>query len=299
MKVINQAFVFVLVMLNSFAFCAVSQGEEYKATDLPFKAADLVIEKGGGYSETVVKDGEELKLKPMCSGISLNALFLGDREIPLQSTKVTSDAMIVTKDYGNLRIKINMATFSYSILVTPKQEELLRKLTAKGESASVAQPANVAEASEAETTDVNALNLPAFPFLAEITSDDVYIRSGPGTQYYNSGKARKGDKVKVVSNKFSWLQIVPPAGSYSWISKQYVQIDPQNNTSGTVIGEAVRVYAGSDEVQPMHSASMQVKLNKGDKITIVGEEKDGLCKIAPLRERICGLEVSMLSRSKR
>lgn len=144
-----------------------------------------------------------------------------------------------------------------------------------------AQPGNTAPVSAAPTAEANTLNLPAFPFLAEITGDDVYIRSGQGTQYYNSGKVRKGDKVKVVGNKFSWLQIVPPAGSYSWISKQYVQIDPQNNTSGTVIGDAVRVYAGSDEVQPMHSTSLQVKLNKGDKVTIVGEEKDGYCKIAP------------------
>lgn len=139
-----------------------------------------------------------------------------------------------------------------------------------------AQPVGVAPAAEA-----NALNLPAFPFLAEITGDDVYVRSGPGTQYYSCGKVSKDDKVKVVGNKFSWLQIVAPAGSYSWVSKQYVQIDPKNNTSGAVIGDAVRVYAGSDEVQPMHSTSMQVKLNKGDKIMIVGEEKDGYCKIAP------------------
>jgi len=139
-----------------------------------------------------------------------------------------------------------------------------------------AQPVSVAPAAEA-----NTLNLPAFPFLAEITGDDVYVRSGPGTQYYNCGKAGKDEKVKVVGNKFSWLQIVAPAGSYSWISKQYVQIDPQNKTIATVIGDAVRVYAGSDEVQPMHSTSMQLKLNKGDKVTIVGEEKDGYCKISP------------------
>jgi uncharacterized protein YgiM (DUF1202 family) len=144
-----------------------------------------------------------------------------------------------------------------------------------------AQPGNTAPVSAAPAAEANALNLPAFPFLAEITNDDVYIRSGPGTQYYNCGKARKAEKVKVVDNKFSWLQIVAPAGSYSWISKQYVQIDPQNNTIGTVIGDAVRVYAGSDEVPPLHSTSMQVKLNKGDKVTIVGEEKDGHCKIAP------------------
>ena len=144
-----------------------------------------------------------------------------------------------------------------------------------------AKPSNTAQVDAIPAAEANALNLPAFPFLAEITGDDVYIRSGQGTQYYNTGKARKGEKVKVVGSKFSWLQIVPPAGSYSWISKQYIQIDPQNNTSGMVMGEAVRVYAGSDEVQPMHSTSMQVKLSKGDKITIVGEEKDGYCKIAP------------------
>jgi uncharacterized protein YgiM (DUF1202 family) len=142
-------------------------------------------------------------------------------------------------------------------------------------------PVIAAQPSVAPAAEANTLNLPAFPFLAEITGDDVYVRSGPGTQYYNCGKARKDDKVKVVGNKFSWLQIVAPAGSYSWISKQYVQIDPQNKTSATVIGDAVRVYAGSDEVQPMHSTSMQVRLDKGDKITIVGEEKDGYCKIAP------------------
>jgi uncharacterized protein YgiM (DUF1202 family) len=141
-------------------------------------------------------------------------------------------------------------------------------------SAFAAQPA-------APAAEPNALNLPAFPFLAEVTSDDVYVRSGPGTQYYNCGKAKKDDKVKVVGNKFSWLQIVPPAGSFSWVSKQYVSIDAQNKNSGTIIGDAVRVYAGSDEVQPMHSTSMQTKLNKGDKVTIAGEEKDGYCKIMP------------------
>jgi uncharacterized protein YgiM (DUF1202 family) len=123
-------------------------------------------------------------------------------------------------------------------------------------------------------------NLPALPFLAEITSDDVYVRSGPGTNYYYCSKLKKADKVKVVGSKFSWWQIVPPAGSYTWISKQYVQVDPQNSASGTVIGDAVRVYAGSDDVQPMHSTTWLVKLNKGEKVTLLGEEKEDYYKIA-------------------
>jgi uncharacterized protein YgiM (DUF1202 family) len=134
-----------------------------------------------------------------------------------------------------------------------------------------------------EQTEVSAAdaNLPAMPFMAEITSDDTQIRSGAGTNYYDCGKLRKGDKVKVVGSRYSWLQIVPPAGSYAWISKQYVQVEPPNSAGGTVIGEGVRVYAGSNDVQPMHSTSLLVKLNKGDTVSLLGEEKDGYYKIAP------------------
>jgi uncharacterized protein YraI len=131
------------------------------------------------------------------------------------------------------------------------------------------------------SAESNDANLPAMPFMAEVTSDDVYVRSGAGTNYYYCSKLKKGDKVKVVSSKFSWLQIVAPPGSYAWISSQYVQVNPQDKTLGTVIGDAVRVYAGSDDVQPMHSTSALVKLNKGDKVKLLGEEKEGYSKIAP------------------
>ncbi|MGA2092941.1 MAG: SH3 domain-containing protein [Sedimentisphaerales bacterium] len=141
------------------------------------------------------------------------------------------------------------------------------------------QPAkSAAEPTEASAADAN---LPPMPFMAEITSDDTLIRSGAGTNYYDCGKLHKGDKVKVVGSRYSWLQIVPPGGSYAWISKQYVQVEPPNSAGGTVIGEGVRVYAGSNDVQPMHSTSLLVKLNKGDTVSLLGEEKDGYYKIAP------------------
>ncbi len=136
--------------------------------------------------------------------------------------------------------------------------------------------------SEAEPTEASAAdaNLPAMPFMAEITSDDTQIRSGAGTNYYDCGKLKNGDRVKVVGSRYSWLQIVPPAGSFAWISKQYVQVEPPNSAGGTVIGEGVRVYAGSNDVQPMHSTSLLVKLNKGDTVSLLGEEKDGYYKIS-------------------
>jgi uncharacterized protein YgiM (DUF1202 family) len=122
--------------------------------------------------------------------------------------------------------------------------------------------------------------VPSFPHVAEITGDDVNIRSGPGTNYYRCGKLNKADRVKVVGSQFSWSRIVPPAGSFSWISKQYVSIDANNPTVGIVTGSAVRIYAGSEELKPIHSTTVQLKFNRGDKVKLMGEEKGDYYKIA-------------------
>jgi len=122
---------------------------------------------------------------------------------------------------------------------------------------------------------------PAFPYIAEITGDNVNVRSGPGTNYYRCGRLDSTARVKVVGSKFSWSQIVPPAGSFSWISKQYVSVDAANPTVGTLTGDGVRVYAGSPYKEPIHSDTPQLKLNTGDKVMLMGEEKGDYYKIVP------------------
>jgi len=140
-----------------------------------------------------------------------------------------------------------------------------------GQEAATSPPESVSAAEVEET----------FPYVAEITDDNVNIRSGPGTNYYRCGKLNAGDRVKVVASKHSWSHIVPPAGSFSWISKQYVSIDPDNPGIGVVTGDAVRVYTGSDLLKPIHSTTVQLHLNKGDKVRLMGEEMGDYYKIAP------------------
>jgi len=113
-----------------------------------------------------------------------------------------------------------------------------------------------------------------FPYIARITRNNLNIRSGPGTNYYRCGKLNESNRIKVVSRRFSWSRIVPPAGSFSWISAQYV-------SDGKVTGDSVRVYAGSDYVKPEHSTTMQIKLDKGDKVTVIGEKQGDYYKIQP------------------
>ena len=120
----------------------------------------------------------------------------------------------------------------------------------------------------------------SLPYVAEITGDNVYIRSGAGTNYYDCGKLNKGDRVKVVSHKFSWSRIVPPPGSFSWISKQFVSIDPNKPTVGIVTGDAVRVWIGSENYKPIHSSTSEIKLDKAEKVKLLGAEQDNYYKIA-------------------
>ena len=144
--------------------------------------------------------------------------------------------------------------------------------------------ASVGFAQEAITSPQESMaegNELSFPYVAEITEDNVNIRSGPGTNYYHCGKLNTGDRVKVVASKYSWSHIVPPASSFSWISKQYISIEPNNPRIGVVTGDAVRVYAGSDFLKPMHSTTVQLELNRGDKVELIGEEMDDYYKIAP------------------
>ncbi len=120
-----------------------------------------------------------------------------------------------------------------------------------------------------------------FPYIAEITGDNVYIRSGPGTNFYQCGKLDKGNQLKVIGRQFSWARVVPPPGSFSWISMQYVAIDPENPKVGNVTGDRVRVYAGSDFVKPLYSTTLQGKLDKGDRVDLLGEQMDDYYKIEP------------------
>jgi rubrerythrin len=62
---------------------------------------------------------------------------------------------------------------------------------------------------------------------------------------------------------------------------QYVKIDPTDQTVGTVTGDNVRVYAGSDHVKPLYSTTLQGKLSKGEKVKLLGEQLDEYYKIAP------------------
>lgn len=141
--------------------------------------------------------------------------------------------------------------------------------------AAYASAVDSSETAPAETNDaaiVEKLAEMEFPQVGKVTGEDVNIRSGPGTSYYRCGKLKAGDKITVVDVMFNntWAKIVPPEGCYSWISKTYVELNPADPKVGVLTGDDVRVWAGSDFVEPLYSQSQQTKLSKGDLVELAG-----------------------------
>ncbi|MBW8015148.1 MAG: hypothetical protein FVQ82_03105 [Planctomycetes bacterium] len=140
--------------------------------------------------------------------------------------------------------------------------------------------------------NVQAVDLPetaisydtiSYPYLAQPVSGRVNIRSGGGIAFYPCGKLKEGVNITVVAEELGWAKIVPPKGSFSWIAKKYVDVDPSNPKVGNVNADDVRVWVGSPSYDALTSSSTQVKLSKKDFdfVELLGEEEDDYLKIAP------------------
>jgi uncharacterized protein YgiM (DUF1202 family) len=136
-----------------------------------------------------------------------------------------------------------------------------------------AAPADEGQASGSPVEVENAKN--SFPGI--VNSGSVYVRSGPAESYYPTLKLDKGSRVTVVGMKLDWLKIVPPEGSFCYISKAFVERSGDGSV-GKVTKDSVNVRAGSTlnslKVVPL------CQLSNGMEVKILGEQ-DEYFKIAP------------------
>lgn len=116
-----------------------------------------------------------------------------------------------------------------------------------------------------------------FQFIGQVNSENVHVRSGPGENHYPTLRLNKGAEVTVVGIKFDWLKVLPPEGSYSVISRDFVKLTEGTKT-GVVTATNVRVRAAGS-VSNLKTM-IQCHLNPGDEVTILGEE-DGYYQIEP------------------
>ena len=129
-----------------------------------------------------------------------------------------------------------------------------------------------------------AADSPSFPYKAQVIGKAVYVRSGAASQFYFTSQLDEPAVVTVVDKRFSWCKIVPPAGSFSWIAKEFVVLDSTQPGYGVVTNSDVRVWAGKPDLGPEDSTSPQCKIDKGEKVKLLGEESGDYYKIAPPKD---------------
>ena len=130
-----------------------------------------------------------------------------------------------------------------------------------------------------------ALGESTFPYKAYITADDVYVRSGPGSNYYPTDKLKAGQEVEVYRHDpGGWYAIRPPKGSFAWLSGRFLKLT--GDGLGEVTGQQVAARVGS-RFSTIRDV-IQVRLHRGEAVEVLDAESDGKepatkkwCKIAP------------------
>lgn len=111
-----------------------------------------------------------------------------------------------------------------------------------------------------------------FPYTAYINVDDVYVRSGPGKNYYPTCKLPRGATVEVYRHDpGGWYAIRPTEHCFSWVSGKYLK--PEKDGLGVITGDRVVARVGS-EFSDIRDV-IQVRFYRGEEIEVLGAKKFG------------------------
>lgn len=119
-----------------------------------------------------------------------------------------------------------------------------------------------------------------YQFSGMLNADSVYVRAGPSENDHVITRLSKGDAVVVVDQKFEWLKILPPNGTFCLVGKTWVD-RRGDGTVGRVREDSVNVNVRiASNINNMITTKVAMQLKGGDDVTIVGEQ-DEYFKIVP------------------
>lgn len=111
-----------------------------------------------------------------------------------------------------------------------------------------------------------------FPYTGYINSDNVYLRSGPGQNYYPTEKLPRGCEVEIWRHDpGGWFAVRPTPQSFSWISAEYLK--PTTDGLAEITGDRVVVRIGStlSDVRDV----IQIHLNRGEEVEVIEAKRFG------------------------
>jgi hypothetical protein len=111
-----------------------------------------------------------------------------------------------------------------------------------------------------------------FPYKAYVTSNEVYVRSGPGKNYYPTSKLASGTEVEVYRHDpGGWYAVRPPEGSFAWVSGRYLQVTSDGLAKVAAEEVAARVGSEFSDIRDV----IQVRLHRGEVVEVLDKKQFG------------------------
>ena len=108
-----------------------------------------------------------------------------------------------------------------------------------------------------------------FPYNAIVLKEGAQVHSGPGDSHYATHSLKENALVEVYRHDpGGWCAIRPPAKSFSLIPESAVKI--VGDDVAEVLADGSQAWVGTS-LGPVEQPLWQVKLNKGERVAIVGE----------------------------
>jgi len=125
---------------------------------------------------------------------------------------------------------------------------------------------------------------PAFPYTAYVEFEDVFVRSGPGEDFYPTDRLARGLMVDVYKIEGDgWCAVRPPEGSFCWVAELQLRPTEKANVS-EVADDNTAAWVGS-KIRSVKEHRWQVKLKRGEFVEILDRKEvapgERWCKIAP------------------
>ena len=110
------------------------------------------------------------------------------------------------------------------------------------------------------------------PLDATVDASSVYVRSGPGEDYYPTEKLRAGTRVHVLrEGRRGWLAIRPTRESYNWLSGRYVREVEDGLLEVTGDNVALRIGSDLSDDRDVY----QMVLRRGDRVEMIDRVGSG------------------------
>jgi hypothetical protein len=106
----------------------------------------------------------------------------------------------------------------------------------------------------------------SFPYTGYINGADVYLRSGPGDNYYPVSKLAPGQAVEIYRHDpGGWYAIRPDEDCFSWVSAEF--LEPGEGNLAVVTGDHVVARVGSmfSDIRDV----IQVRLDRGEVVEVI------------------------------